>query len=167
MLSSGSSLLSYAGGVFLKGSIQGSYRESSVPPYRIGWGTRVYACLLEKVALYLVQEITALLELAMIIEITKRVEMRKVNGLVALFAQIGLFPCAIRPLLDATLDHRECNGNCFGWDGFKVVIEENPVVVLVLEPREVDHCLDNGMSIWILWTPAKVEISVNESHPGQ
>ena len=61
-------------------------------------------CFLEKVALYLLQEITALLELAVIVEITKRVEMRNVNSFVALFAQIGLFPCAIRPLVNATLD---------------------------------------------------------------
>ena len=54
--------------------------------------------------------------------------------------------------------HRECNGNSFNWDGFEVVIEGNPDIVLVLEPSKIDNFLDNGMSIWILWTPAKVEI---------
>jgi hypothetical protein len=34
----------------------------------------------------------------------KRVDVRKVNGFVALFAPIGLFECAIRPLIDAALD---------------------------------------------------------------
>ena len=41
--SSSSSLLSYAGRVFLKDSIQDRSREPSSSRYRIGWGTRVYA----------------------------------------------------------------------------------------------------------------------------
>ena len=32
-------------------------------------------------------------------------------------------------------------------------MEENPVVVLVLEPRDIDGFLDNGMSIWMMWIP--------------
>ena len=61
-------------------------------------------CLVQEVVLYLRQEISALLVLAVVTEVTERVEMRKVNGFVALFAQFGLFPCAIRPLADAALD---------------------------------------------------------------
>jgi hypothetical protein len=61
-------------------------------------------CLLEKVPLYLLQEITALLELAVIAEINERLEMRTVNSFEALFVHIGLFPCAIRPLVNAPLD---------------------------------------------------------------
>jgi hypothetical protein len=54
--------------------------------------------------LYLCQEISALLVLAVAMEVTKRVEMRNVNGFVAFFAQFGLFPRAIRPLADAALN---------------------------------------------------------------
>jgi hypothetical protein len=61
-------------------------------------------CTLEEVVLYLRQEISALLVQAVFTEVTKRVEMRNVNGHVALFAPTGLFPCAIRPLVDAALD---------------------------------------------------------------
>jgi hypothetical protein len=108
----------------LKGSIQVRWWEPSLPRYGILWGTRVYAsstrrvsekgvhnrrrgnlpCLVQEVVLYLRQEISALLVLAVVTEVTERVEMRKVNGFVALFAQFGLFPCAIRPLADAALD---------------------------------------------------------------
>ena len=42
--------------------------------------------------------------LAVAMEVTKRVEMRNVNGFVAFFAQFGLFPRAIRPLADAALN---------------------------------------------------------------
>lgn len=38
------------------------------------------------------------------IEIIKRVEMRKVNGFVALFGPIGLLACTSRPLVDAALN---------------------------------------------------------------
>ena len=61
-------------------------------------------CLLEKVVLYLCQEISALLMLAVATEVTKRVEMRNVNSFAAFFAQFRLFPRAIRPLADAALD---------------------------------------------------------------
>jgi hypothetical protein len=37
-------------------------------------------------------------------EVKKCVDMRKVNGFIALFGKFGLFPCAIRPLPDAALD---------------------------------------------------------------
>jgi hypothetical protein len=50
------------------------------------------------------QEISALLVLAVATEVTKRVEMRNVNGFVAFFAQFGLFPGALRPLADAALN---------------------------------------------------------------
>jgi hypothetical protein len=32
-------------------------------------------------------------------------------------------------------------------------MKDNPVVVPVLEPRDIDNFLDNGVSIWIMWTP--------------
>ena len=67
-------------------------------------GGETIPCLLEEVVLYLRQEISALLVMAVAMEVTKCVDMRNVNGFVALFAQIGLFPCAIRPLADAALD---------------------------------------------------------------
>jgi hypothetical protein len=104
--------------------------------------------------------------------------MRKVNGFVALFAQFRLFPYAIRPLADAALDlmmstnhqhpewgrvdsnpyHHEHKGNCFKWDGCEVFIKDNPIVLLVLEPREIDNSLDNGITIWVMGRPAKVGI---------
>jgi hypothetical protein len=43
---------------------------------------------------------------AMTIEITKRVEMRKVSGIVVLFFPHGLFACASRPLVDAALSNK-------------------------------------------------------------
>jgi hypothetical protein len=49
------------------------------------------------------QQITTLAEAA-ITEITKRVEMRKVTGVVAILVPVRLFPCASRPFVDATLD---------------------------------------------------------------
>ena len=61
-------------------------------------------CLLEKVVLYLCQGISALLVLAVAMEVTKRVEMRDVYSFVALFRQFGHFPCTIKPLADAALD---------------------------------------------------------------
>jgi hypothetical protein len=117
--------------------------------------------------------------LAVTVEVTKCVDMRNVNGFIALFAQFGLFPCAIRPLPDAALDlmtstnpsasrararrshpyHCEYKGNNFKWDhGCEVFMKDNPIVLLVLEPHEIDSCLDNGMSIWIMWKPFKVGI---------
>jgi hypothetical protein len=60
--------------------------------------------ILEEVVLNPRQKIPALLAVAVMAEIKERVEMRKVIGLVAPFAPIGLIPCAIRPLVDAALD---------------------------------------------------------------
>jgi hypothetical protein len=37
-------------------------------------------------------------------------------------------------------------------------MKDNADVVLVLEPRDIDNFLDYGMSIWITWALAKVEI---------
>jgi hypothetical protein len=51
--------------------------------------------------LYPPEEISASL---VVVEFIKRVDMRTINSFVALFAPIGLFPCAIRPLVDAALD---------------------------------------------------------------
>ena len=36
-------------------------------------------------------------------------------------------------------------------------MKDNPVVIPVLEPRDVDNFLDNGVSIWISWMSPKVE----------
>ena len=50
------------------------------------------------------QKISILSVVAEITEIMKRVEMRTVNGFIALFAPIGLFPDAIRTLIYAALN---------------------------------------------------------------
>jgi hypothetical protein len=63
-------------------------------------------CTLEKVVLYLHQNIFALFVVAWITEIIKRVLMQTVNSFVALFIPIGVFPCAIKPLADTALDLR-------------------------------------------------------------
>jgi len=52
--------------------------------------------------------------------------------------------------------HCEYKGNNFKWDGCEIFMKDNPVVLLILEPREIDDSLDNGMSIWIVWRPANV-----------
>ena len=63
------------------------------------------SCLeLEEAAFYLRQEMCALSVVAVITEITKRVEMGKISGFVTLFIPVGLFPSAIRPLVYAALD---------------------------------------------------------------
>ena len=54
--------------------------------------------------------------------------------------------------------HRECKGKGLDRDGCEVFTKDNPIVFFVLEPRDIDHFLDNGMSIWMIWTPANVEI---------
>jgi len=109
------------------------------------------------------------------IEVTKqRVEMGKVNDFVVLFIPHGLFARAGRPLVDAALYlvtmkttrqhpqagarcfnpyHRECKGNNSEWDGCEVFMKDNPVVVPVFEPHDVDDFLDNGMSVWKSWMP--------------
>jgi hypothetical protein len=106
--------------------------------------------------------------LAVITEIKKRVEMRTVNGLVMIFAPRRFFPRA-GPLVYTALNlmtstthqrsatrvmgrrfdpyHCECKADSFDWDWFKVIIEDNPVVLLVLEPYDIDNFLDNGVSI--------------------
>jgi hypothetical protein len=53
--------------------------------------------------------------------------------------------------------HCECKANSLDWDGCKVIKEDNPVVLLVLEPYDIDNLLNNGVSIWITGTPTKVE----------
>lgn len=54
--------------------------------------------------MYLHQKISVLSLVAEITEIMKRVEMRTVNAFAALFAPIGPFPGAIRPLIYAALN---------------------------------------------------------------
>jgi hypothetical protein len=113
------------------------------------------------------------------IDITKRVEVRKVIGFVALFLPTGLVVCTSGPLVNATLDlvttytthqnpgyarepfnpyHRDCKGHGFEWDRVKVIIKDNADVVLVLKPRNIENFLDYGVSIWITWAPAQVDI---------
>ena len=128
------------------------------------------------------QETFAFLVGAVVIEITKRAEMRKVIGFIALFFPHGLFPSASRPLVDAALYlittdklvrvkagargfnpyHRECKGNNLEWDGCEVFMKDNPVVILIFEPYDVDDFLDNGVSVWISWMPPKVEILLTD-----
>jgi hypothetical protein len=124
-------------------------------------------------------EISTLIVRAVGIEISKRVEMRIVNGFVALFLPTGLVACASGPLFNAALNlmdnvynlsksrvnargfnpyHCGYEGNRFIWDRVKVFMEDNADVVLVREPRDIDNFLDYGVSIWITWAPAKVEI---------
>jgi hypothetical protein len=114
----------------------------------------------------------------MTIEITKRVEMRKVSGIVVLFFPHGLFVRASGPLVDAALYlittdttrqhpgrgrgfntyHHKCKGNNFERDGCEVFMEDNADIVLILEPRDIDNFLDYGVSIWMMWAPAKIEL---------
>jgi hypothetical protein len=61
-------------------------------------------CSLEEVVLDSPQEVSTLLVWAAIMDITKRVEMRKVIGFVMHFFPTGIFACASRPLVDAALD---------------------------------------------------------------
>jgi hypothetical protein len=54
--------------------------------------------------------------------------------------------------------HRERKGNSFKWNGCEVIIKDNPIVLLVLEPREIDNSLDSGITIWVMGRPAQVGI---------
>jgi len=107
----------------------------------------VYACSREELVLDSLQETSILFVWGAIMVITKRVEMRKVIGLVVHFFPTGLFVCASRPLVDAALDHSEYEGNSFEWDGCKVLMKDNADIVLILEPRDIDNFLDYGVSI--------------------
>ncbi len=49
-------------------------------------------------------QISTLMVWVVTIDITKRVEMRKVIAFVVLFLPVGLYVCASRPLVDAALD---------------------------------------------------------------
>ena len=61
-------------------------------------------CILEEVTLDSPQEISTHFVWAVFIEITKRVEMRKVIGFIALFLPTGLVVCASGPFVNAALD---------------------------------------------------------------
>jgi hypothetical protein len=37
-------------------------------------------------------------------------------------------------------------------------MKDDADVVLVLEPRDIDNFLDYGVSIWMTWAPAKIEL---------
>jgi hypothetical protein len=37
-------------------------------------------------------------------------------------------------------------------------MKDNTDVDLVPEPRDIDNFLDYGVSIWITWLPAKIEL---------
>jgi hypothetical protein len=52
--------------------------------------------------LYLLQEISALW-VDVIAEIGKRLDVRMINGFVALFVPTGVLPCTISPLVNAAL----------------------------------------------------------------
>ena len=129
----------------------------------------------------LLQEIFTLSVCAVRIEITKRVEMRRVLGFVAPFLPTRLVVCASGPLVNAALDlmttyatrqnsdsrvrarrcnpyYREYKGNSFKWDGLKIFMKDNADIVLVLEPRDIDNFLDYGVLIWVMWAPARIEL---------
>jgi hypothetical protein len=104
--------------------------------------------------------------------------MRKVIGFVVHFFPTGLVACPSRPLIDAALDlmttcttrqnpskmskfrsyHSEYKGNSFERDGCEVFMKDNANIALVLEPRDIDNFLDYGVSIWMTWAPAKIEL---------
>ena len=46
--------------------------------------------------------------------------------------------------------HREYKANKFDRDGYEVFMKDNPVAFLALEPRDVDHLLYTGVSIFML-----------------
>ena len=41
-------------------------------------------------------------------------------------------------------------------------MKDNPVVIRVIKPRDVNDFLDNGVLIWISWTPPKVEFLLTD-----
>jgi len=41
-------------------------------------------------------------------------------------------------------------------------MKDNPVVILAIEPRDVDDFLDNGVSIWMSWMSPKVEFLLTD-----
>ena len=54
--------------------------------------------------------------------------------------------------------HRNRKGNGFERDRVKVFMKDHANVVLVLEPHDIDNFLDYGVSIWMTWEVARVEI---------
>ena len=41
-------------------------------------------------------------------------------------------------------------------------MKDNTVIIPVIEPRDVDNFLDNGVSIWILWNPPEIEFLLTD-----
>ena len=139
-------------------------------------------CILEEVISYLHYETFAFLVGTVTIEITKQAEMQEVFYFVVLFFPHGLFVCPSRPLVYAALYlittdqpvsiqagergsnsyHSGCKSNNFDWDGCEVFLKDNPVVISVIEPRDVDNFLDNGVSIWIFWNPPEIEFLLTD-----
>lgn len=52
--------------------------------------------------------------------------------------------------------HRQCKGNSLDWNWSEVFVEDDPVIILVLEPRHIDSLLDDWMSIREMRSPAEV-----------
>ena len=46
--------------------------------------------------------------------------------------------------------HRECEGNGRGWQRIKVFIKNDPVIVFVSKPRDVNNLLYGGVLVWVL-----------------
>jgi len=115
----------------------------------------VCACALEEIALYQLQEISALW-VVVIAEVGKRLDVRMIDGFVALLVPTGVLPCTISPLVDAALYHRQYNGYGSDWNRREVFVVDNAVTILVLEPQRVDSLLDDGVSIWVTGVPSKV-----------
>jgi hypothetical protein len=112
-------------------------------------------------------------------QISKRLDMRQVSSLVtAFFFPIACFICAISPLANAALylmiecnthqdsntvklsfdpHHSECEGDSLDRDRREVFMEDNPVVILALEPHHVDGLLDDRVSIWVLRNTANID----------
>jgi hypothetical protein len=102
--------------------------------------------------------------------------MRTVNRFIVLFVPIGIFSCAISPFVDAALylmvsgtlsalrpsergsqpHHSKGKGHSLDWHGCEVLVEDDAVIILVLEPHEIDGLLEHRVSIWAMRTPIDV-----------
>lgn len=52
--------------------------------------------------------------------------------------------------------HRQCKGKSLDWNRSEVFVEDNPIIILVLEPRHIDSLLDDRMPIREMRSPAKI-----------
>jgi len=99
-------------------------------------------------------------------EIKKRRDVQMVNTLVAVFVPVRNSVCSACPLVDAALYQGKRKGDSLDRNRFEVVMEDNPISVLALEPHHVDSILDDRVLIWIS-SPVNVGFMVDESHIGQ